>query len=77
VKCGGDEVTDFVERRSSIRQGCSLSPYLCNIFIYNVIDYIIERNFHTSIIAKMSIPGLLFADDLGVRSLTLWFAGGY
>jgi hypothetical protein len=27
VKCGGNEVTDFVEQRRRVRQGCSLSPY--------------------------------------------------
>jgi hypothetical protein len=47
-------------------QGCSLSPHLFNIFIDDVIDYISESNTHTPAVGKMSIPGLLFADDLAI-----------
>jgi hypothetical protein len=28
VKCGNNEITDFVDQRKRVRQGCSLSPYL-------------------------------------------------
>jgi hypothetical protein len=38
VKCGGDEVTDFIEERRGVRQGCSLSPCVFNIFLDDVID---------------------------------------
>jgi hypothetical protein len=37
VKCGGDEVIDFVEQRRDVRQGCSLSPCLFNMFIDRVV----------------------------------------
>jgi hypothetical protein len=33
VKCGEDEVTDFIEQKRGVRQGCSLSSYLFIIFI--------------------------------------------
>jgi hypothetical protein len=71
VKCGGHEVTDFLEQRRGIRQGCSLSPYLFNIIIDDITDYISEGNVHAPAIGKMSIPGLMFADDLTIGSLTV------
>jgi hypothetical protein len=71
VKCGGDEVTDFVKQRRGVRQGCSLSHYLFNIFIDNTMDYISEYNVHALVIGNMPIPGLLFADDLAIGSFTV------
>jgi hypothetical protein len=64
VKYGDNEVADFVEERRVIRQGCSMSFCLFNIFIGDVIDFISKGNILAPIIEKMTIPGLLFADDL-------------
>jgi hypothetical protein len=35
------------------------------------MDYISEGNVHTPVIGKMSIPGLMFADDLAIGSFTV------
>jgi hypothetical protein len=59
VKCGGDEVTDFVEQRRGVRQECSLSPYFFNIYIIDIMDYISEANVHAPVIGKMSIPRIV------------------
>jgi hypothetical protein len=64
-------VTDFVRQRRGVRQGCGPSPYLFNIFIDDIMDYISKGNVHVSVIGKMSIPGLLFADDLATGSFTV------
>jgi hypothetical protein len=37
VKCGEDVMTDFIEQERGVRQGCSLSPYLFNTFIDDMI----------------------------------------
>jgi hypothetical protein len=44
---------------------------LFNIFIDDVIDYLSEINTHAPAVGKMSIPGLLFSEDLAMCSVTV------
>jgi hypothetical protein len=69
VKCSGDEVTDFVEQRRGVRHGCGLSSSLFIIFIDDIMDCISEGNVDASVIGKMSIQGLMSADDIAIRSM--------
>jgi hypothetical protein len=70
VKCGENEVTTFAPQTSGVRQGCSLSPYLFNIFINDIMEYINVDNSHAPSIGRTTFPGLLLADDLAVSSFT-------
>jgi hypothetical protein len=67
VKCGEDKVTGFIKQKREARQGCSLSRYLFDIFIY-ITDYICKDNPHATVTGMTTIPGLLFAADLAFSS---------
>jgi hypothetical protein len=59
-----------------VRDGCGLSPYLFNIFINYVTDYINESNNHAPAVGKVSIQGPLFADDLALGCHSYWITEG-
>jgi hypothetical protein len=69
MKCGENKVTTFAPQTRGVRQGCSLSQYLFNIFINDNMEYINVDNSNAPSIGQ-TIPGLLFADDLAVLSFT-------
>jgi hypothetical protein len=47
-------------------QACGLSPYLLNIFINNITEYIDIEGTHTPVINGLRTPGLLVADNLAI-----------
>jgi hypothetical protein len=64
VKCGDNEVTDFVEQSRGVRQRCSLRSCLFNNYIYMILLINISKdNVHASTIGKVSIAEMLLADD--------------
>jgi hypothetical protein len=72
VKCGENHRSSCASQTKGLRQGCGLSPYLFNIFINHIIDYIDKEKTHSSVIRELKIPVLLFADDLAVASFTCY-----
>jgi hypothetical protein len=66
----GNEVTTFPPQTRGGQKGCSLSPYLFNIFINDIVEYICVDNSQSPSIGPITISGLLFADDLAVSSFT-------
>jgi hypothetical protein len=48
-----------------------LSPYLFNISIDDVVDYIQEGNKHSPVVEELTIPGLLFVSYVAVGSFTI------
>jgi hypothetical protein len=71
VNCEDDRVKGSVEQRGVVRQGCSLSPRLFDVCTYDAVDYINEGNNHASAAGKLSVAGLLVADDLAISSFTV------
>jgi hypothetical protein len=70
VRCG-NKVTNFVTQTKEVSQGCSLSPYLFNIFIDDIIGYVSKANLHAPMVSDVTIPGLLYVDDLAIGAFTV------
>jgi hypothetical protein len=64
-------VTNVVTETKGVRQGCSLSPYLFNIFIDDIVGYVSKVNSHAPTVGDVTIPGLLYADNLAIWAFTV------
>jgi hypothetical protein len=70
VKNEVNEVTGFVEQYyKTAGQGYSLNPYLFNIFT-NITKNVSKDNLHAPVTGTMTMPQLLFGDNLAVSVLT-------
>jgi hypothetical protein len=69
VKCGENQRSSCAPQTKGLRQGCGLGPYLFNIFINDITDYIDKEETPSPVIRELQIPGLLFAVDLAVAFL--------
>jgi hypothetical protein len=77
--CGEDEVTvsqlgcwGGVDWR--LNQGCSLTKYLLNIYIADIVECIIKNNLHAPLVGKRTFSALLFANDVDISSFYCqWF----
>jgi hypothetical protein len=65
-----DAVREPIPQEKGVRQGCSLRAYLFYIFIEDVVDCITEGNRHSPVAGELTIPYLLFAEDIAVGSFT-------
>jgi hypothetical protein len=65
------EVTDFVEQYyKRAGKGYSLNPYLFNIFTNNITKNVTKDNLHAPVTGTMTMPQLLFGDNLAISVLT-------
>jgi len=68
IRCHENTVTEKIESRVGVRQGCVLSPNLFILFVNDLIEHISETDTSAPDIQGKRIPGLLFADDLAIFS---------
>jgi hypothetical protein len=70
VKLEESRITQEFGSTKGLRQGCALSPALCNIYIDGILSKSDEANIHPPTMRNRNVSGLLFADDLAVGTTT-------
>lgn len=66
----GDSKEEIAKIKKGVRQGCSLSPYLFNVYIQDAIDKIREEKSRGISIQGHKIDMIRFADDIAVLGET-------
>ena len=56
--------TDWFTVNSGVKQGCTLSPTLFNIYINDLVDYLKSSTAGSLNVGKVNLDCLLYADDL-------------
>jgi hypothetical protein len=70
VKLEENRITQEFNSTKGLRQGCALSPALFNIYIDGILSKSDDANIHPPTMKNRNFSGLLFADDLAVRTTT-------
>ena len=71
VKVNENTLTDKIEITQGVKQGCILSPLLFILFIDSLMDELTTNNIDAPTMGQVTLPGLLFADDLVILSKTI------
>jgi hypothetical protein len=71
VKLEGNRVLEEFDSNIGLRQRCSLTPMLFNIFIDDILGRMEKANTHPPVIRKIQVAGMLFVDDLAVGATTI------
>jgi hypothetical protein len=66
-----EEVYEPMIQETGIRQGSNLAPYLFNTFRVDILDYICKENAYIPVVAVQMKPGLLFSNNLAIRSFSI------
>lgn len=59
IKWCYEELAELVEWEIDVRQGCSLSQCLFNVFVDNIISIFNEENTHASLVGDLMVLALL------------------